>query len=225
MIRKFLSWLYFLTFIIKSAQVASLSLGPITGRLIISDPEIHGDVKFRIDAQLNAEMEGCPPKLFIFGMGYVGSAVAHALHELGWEVCGSCRRADWDHARELEVRGIRCHQLDLDETPSPFHPHPDVIADVISSSYVLSTVPPLLGAELESDAVVRACGTLLLRYHSPGTYSHGLPSAVHSHTIVSYPLNACLLLSSQGCTLWPPALGGVLVFDKCVWRAWRGVGQ
>ena len=53
------------------------------------------------------------PRLFVFGLGYVGLRLASLCSSQGWEVAGSCREAD----RALALRdayGIDAHAFDLD---------------------------------------------------------------------------------------------------------------
>jgi nucleoside-diphosphate-sugar epimerase len=86
-----------------------------------------------------------PNRLFCFGLGYTGRALAHALTAEGWQAAGTSREAAtgvelfaFDRARPLSGAGL---------------------AALEAATHVLSTVPP----EAEGDPVLAAHGEILRR--------------------------------------------------------------
>jgi len=85
-----------------------------------------------------------PGRLFCFGLGYTGRALARALEAEGWRVAGTSREAAgtglhaFDRARPLDEAGL---------------------AALRTATHVLSTVP----ADGDGDPVLAACGELLAR--------------------------------------------------------------
>eukprot|EP01040_Poterioochromonas_malhamensis_P002190 gene2190-2331_t len=78
-------------------------------------------------------------KLFIFGLGYVGTSFARYMKNKGWSVCGTCTNVN--KAIELRNEGIKTFLFD-EVTLS--RGQTDVSEDILSSDCVLSTIPPIL---------------------------------------------------------------------------------
>jgi nucleoside-diphosphate-sugar epimerase len=75
------------------------------------------------------------PRLFLFGIGYAGLAVAKALVADGWEVSGTCR-TEGRRAVLVEL-GIHAYIFDRD------HPlAPEAIEAIGGASHILNSVPP-----------------------------------------------------------------------------------
>ncbi len=72
------------------------------------------------------------PRLFLFGIGYTGMALAKALVADGWEVSGTCRTEDRRVA--LAELGIHAHLFDRD--------HPMAPEAIEGASHILNSVPP-----------------------------------------------------------------------------------
>ncbi len=73
-------------------------------------------------------------RLFCFGLGFTGGAVARHFLRLGWRVAGTSRRPE--EARALAAQG--CEVLAFDRE----RPLPDPVAVLAGITHVLSTVPP-----------------------------------------------------------------------------------
>lgn len=73
-------------------------------------------------------------RLFVFGLGYTGLALAADLLAEGWEVAGTCRGED--KRRHLREAGIDAHVFHRDL------PLADADAALMGATHVLSTVPP-----------------------------------------------------------------------------------
>lgn len=71
--------------------------------------------------------------LFIFGLGYVGTAVSQALLQLGWQVSGTTR--NWERANELATKGVSV--FIGGKTPLS-----EQLVALNSATHILSTVPP-----------------------------------------------------------------------------------
>ncbi|MCZ6721665.1 MAG: SDR family oxidoreductase [Proteobacteria bacterium] len=73
-------------------------------------------------------------RLFCFGLGYTGAALAGALRSEGWKVAGTCRSPA---KRALQIdAGIEAHLFDRDR---PLDAAPAVLEE---ASHLLSSVPP-----------------------------------------------------------------------------------
>lgn len=102
-------------------------------------------------------------KIFIFGLGYVGIELADELQIHGWRVCGTSTNALKTAA--LQKRGFITYTLD--EKGSVDAPEA-LERDLLSSSHVLSTVPPSLDA-VNNDVVLRRFGGLLTKAAASGS--------------------------------------------------------
>lgn len=78
-----------------------------------------------------------PPRVFVFGLGYVGRAVAESLVKGGWAVSGTCTSEL--KASELRTMGINAFVFDDEEQGKSVS---EVSEAIKSSTHILSTVPP-----------------------------------------------------------------------------------
>ena len=101
--------------------------------------------------------------IFIFGLGYVGTELADELQIHGWRVCGTSRNDLKTVA--LQKRGFTAYTLD--EKGSVDAPVA-LERDLLSSSHVLSTVPPSLDA-VNNDVVLRRFSGLLMKAAASGS--------------------------------------------------------
>jgi nucleoside-diphosphate-sugar epimerase len=86
-------------------------------------------------------------RLFVFGLGFSGSAIARQAQEAGWRVAGTVR--DEGKARALEAEGIEVHLFD-GTAPLP-------AATIDGATHVLCTIAPgALG-----DPVLNTCAPFL----------------------------------------------------------------
>jgi hypothetical protein len=74
--------------------------------------------------------------IFIFGLGYVGCAVANALLEDGWKVAGTCTSVP--KLQTLRGRNISAFLFDEESGLVP----PDALTQLSQATHILSTVPP-----------------------------------------------------------------------------------
>jgi len=81
-------------------------------------------------------------RLFCFGLGYTGQALARSLMADGWRVAGTCRGEA--QAADLAGLGVEIHQFDR---PSPLDGAAEVLA---GTTHLLSSVPP----DADGDAVL-----------------------------------------------------------------------
>lgn len=96
---------------------------------------------------------------FIFGLGYVGAALADALVQDGWTVSGTSTNVP--KIQSLRGKGIKAYLFD-DEAGKMVQP--EALDDLISSSYILSTIAPTtLGQHNDKDAVLFEHATDLKR--------------------------------------------------------------
>ena len=83
--------------------------------------------------------------IFIFGLGYVGTAVAYTLKEKGWKVSGTCTNVN--KAIEFRNQGISAYPfyegLSREDIKS------DCLDDILKSNYILSTIPPIDNQEID----------------------------------------------------------------------------
>lgn len=73
-------------------------------------------------------------RLFVFGLGYVGLAIAADVLAEGWDVAGTCRSED--NCRHLCQAGIDAHVFRRDA------PLGNASAALQGATHVLSTIPP-----------------------------------------------------------------------------------
>ena len=98
------------------------------------------------------------PKLFIFGLGYVGLELGLEAQRIGWSVSGSVRSAE--KAQLISARsGIDAHTFDLDE-------HYSGLDDagrsaLMEATHLVATVPPI--ADLDRDPLLALHEEELLR--------------------------------------------------------------
>ncbi|MFQ5955373.1 MAG: SDR family oxidoreductase [Kiloniellales bacterium] len=86
-----------------------------------------------------------PPRLFCFGLGYTGLALARRLMAEGWQVAGTTRSQDKGLA--LAAMGIEVTRFDRDlGFPDP--------RPLMGAGYILSAVPP----DREGDPVIACVG-------------------------------------------------------------------
>jgi len=96
-----------------------------------------------------------PRRLFCFGLGYTGAALARRLLAAGWRVAGTCREPD--HAEQLRGIGVEVYLFDR-ETPLD-----DATAALADANYLLSSVPPDSAGDAVLDlhgADIAACQSL-----------------------------------------------------------------
>jgi nucleoside-diphosphate-sugar epimerase len=103
---------------------------------------------------LNAVVDNSPEieskgKVFIFGLGYVGTDLAFELQSQGWQVSGTCTNVN--KAIELKDQGINTFLFD-EMTNS--NGQNDCLNDLMSSTHILSTIPPI--PSLDYDIVLEA---------------------------------------------------------------------
>ncbi|MGE0715510.1 MAG: SDR family oxidoreductase [Alphaproteobacteria bacterium] len=89
------------------------------------------------------------PRLFVFGLGYVGAALARAMAADGWTVAGTLR--DMAPAPALEAAGIAVHRFAAD---APLDP-----SALAGATHLLATAAP----EGDRDPVLAAAGAELAR--------------------------------------------------------------
>jgi len=77
---------------------------------------------------------GVKGKLFCFGLGYSGQAIARELMRDGWQVCGTCR--DADQAQQLTAAGIETAVFD-GQTPLS-----DLEQRLVDVTHMLVATPP-----------------------------------------------------------------------------------
>eukprot|EP00897_Mesotaenium_endlicherianum_P004119 jgi/Mesen1/3735/ME000204S02996 len=142
----------------------------------VSDPRIafpRRGVSARARVQVAGSSEAvdsCPQaKLFLFGLGYTGVQIGKEFQRMGWQVAGTCRGEDKRQALEQQGFQAFCFNphlepnmnlkdpdldLDLDPDLEPGEAPAgmmgsDGISELLSSAYVLSTVPPSLDSGLD----------------------------------------------------------------------------
>lgn len=93
--------------------------------------------------------------IFIFGLGYVGMAVATALKEQGWRVSGTCRNIN--KINTLKERGIQGYLFD--DYMGNSLVQEEAMNELLSASHVLTTVPPTQTSS--GDPVLKAHGNEL----------------------------------------------------------------
>lgn len=104
------------------------------------------------------------PNIFIFGLGYVGIELADELQQVhGWRVCGTSTNALKTAA--LQKRGFTAYTLDEKGSVDASEA---LERDLLSSSHVLSTVPPSLEAG-NTDVVLRRFSGLLKKAATSGS--------------------------------------------------------
>jgi len=97
-------------------------------------------------------MSESPGRLFCFGLGYTGGALARRLLAGGWQVAGTSREPS--ALADLAAAGAQLHRFDRGQPlPQP------ALAALKAASHVLSTVPP----DAEGDAVLDLHGEALRR--------------------------------------------------------------
>ena len=105
------------------------------------------------------------PKLFVFGLGYVGLRVGIAAQEAGYQVCGSVRSAEKAKAI-FDATGMSAHTFDLDESYSGLSP--SGLEALRQATHLVCTVPPI--ADLDRDPLLALHQKeLLCSAGSPGT--------------------------------------------------------
>lgn len=72
------------------------------------------------------------PRLFCFGLGYVGSAMARERRAAGWHAAGTVR--DPAHVASAQAGGVAVHRFAADAELDP--------AALAGATHILSTVPP-----------------------------------------------------------------------------------
>jgi len=90
--------------------------------------------------------------IFIFGLGYVGSALAKSLKSEGWKVSGTSTNVL--KIRNLKDDGINAYLFD-DENGKMIQP--EAITDLTEASYIINTIPPSqskMNSPYESDSVL-----------------------------------------------------------------------
>lgn len=98
---------------------------------------------------VSASTQCAENKIFIFGLGYVGTAFAEYLQSLGWSVAGTCTNVN--KALEFRKRGIQTYLFD---EMTVRRGQSEATADILNSNYILSTIPPV--AEGQQDLVLEA---------------------------------------------------------------------
>ena len=89
------------------------------------------------------------PRLFVFGLGYVGRWVAHeAREQRGWHVSGSCRSSE--KADAFRRSGVEAFTFDLDDEYSGLEPA--ALDALAAATHVLATVSPV--ADLDRDPLL-----------------------------------------------------------------------
>ena len=86
-------------------------------------------------------------RLFVFGLGFSGCAIARRAKAAGWHVAGTVRRGD--KARQLAAEGIETHLFD-GTAPLP-------VAALDGTTHVLCTIAP----GTAGDPALRTCAPLL----------------------------------------------------------------
>lgn len=121
-----------------------------------------------------------PHRIFIFGLGYVGCALAEKLTALGWHVSGTC--TSLSKAKALRARNIHAYLYDA-SMASPLAlqaPAADISSALSLATHVLSTVPPTSSGPYSAatgsaagatDSILQTFGNILL------TAALGPPSA------------------------------------------------
>lgn len=101
-------------------------------------------------------------RMFIFGLGYVGCALAKRLQEQGWQVAGTC--TSLSKAKALRQQDIQAFLFDAGLGMGSGNAA-EISAAVQSSTHILSTVPPAgsPGAPSSSDAILQVYGNDILK--------------------------------------------------------------
>jgi len=103
-----------------------------------------------------AEALHAAPRVFIVGLGYVGTHLARTARDMGWSVAGTCRSAD--KAAALQAAGIAAHVLDLDDSYGGLDS--GGLVALTSATHVVCTMPPV--ADLDRDPLLALHRTQLL---------------------------------------------------------------
>lgn len=92
-----------------------------------------------------------PEKVFIFGLGYVGSMLADRLVQEGFQVAGTCTNVN--KALKFREQGINTYLFD---EISIKRGQIEAAEDLLASNYILSTVPPFGDGVNARDLVLEA---------------------------------------------------------------------
>ena len=108
----------------------------------------------------NHSKSGKNKSIFIFGLGYVGTAVALECLNSQWKVSGTCTNIP--KIQNFRKKGIRAYLFDDDTN---FMSEPGALNDLLDADYILSTIPPVIGGSQESatDPVLNAHGNDIKR--------------------------------------------------------------
>jgi len=106
------------------------------------------------------------PRLFVFGLGYVGVRVAELALMRGFDISGSIRLGGDASARlaQLELAGISASTFDLDESYSGLTPAG--LLALRQATHVLATVPPV--ADLDRDPLLALHNKVLVAAAAAG---------------------------------------------------------
>lgn len=92
-----------------------------------------------INTTSDSKKDPIAKSIFIFGLGYVGTAVAYMLKDQGWKVSGTCTNVN--KAIEFRNQGISAYPfyegLSREDIKS------DCLDHILKSNCILSTIPPL----------------------------------------------------------------------------------
>ena len=122
-------------------------------------PHQHGDV-LKVKMGTSADDSSQDKSIFIFGLGYVGAALAESLLKEGWKVSGTSTNVP--KIQSLRRKGIRAYLFD-DEAGKMVQP--EAIDDLVDSSHILSTIAPtmLMNSPADKDSVLFTHATDLKR--------------------------------------------------------------
>lgn len=111
--------------------------------------QVHRIVSLRLSAAESDPVKS--EKVFIFGLGYVGSLLAYHLKSQGYIVSGTCTNVN----KALEFRNNGINTFLFDEMSQKRH-QLEALDEIVSSQYVLSTIPPLGTGSNARDIVLEA---------------------------------------------------------------------
>lgn len=115
-----------------------------------STPQVSRKI-YRYEAMTSKVSGVKEEKVFIFGLGYVGEALARQLKLLGYQVCGTCTNVN--KALLFRNEGISTHLFD---EISVKRGQLEAVQDLLDSQYVINTIPPFGEGSAARDLVLEA---------------------------------------------------------------------
>lgn len=141
---------------LKSYFVFAFVLAHATALMYMQKTPVSRRVPVSVSATTKQELKDIDKKIFIFGLGYVGTALALKLKSLGWKVAGTTTNVN--KVKILREQGLQTFLFD-DTTSASLQK--DAVEDIMSSRYILSTIPP--ASTKGDDCVLSAFGDEIRR--------------------------------------------------------------